>query len=182
MTEKGLTITLLKEKIKDQYYMQDIIEEYVKSFVSVSPQEISNYYIKNQKGFISPLIYIFYVAKSKDNVLIEDIARVTKEKGVIVALKEYDNVLMKLESSKEELKPQIAEILEKLDEGKFKTEKMENMFYFIYLEKKDNPHPLALEEVKEQIYYLLWQEKFRERFRKWIGQLKEKSTIENYYE
>lgn len=182
LLEKGLTIDLLRRKIEDQYRLRDIVDKYVRSWVSVSPKEISSYYSEHPDEFYSSLGYIFYIAKSTDKNILRKISKAIKEKGINEALVQYSDMLMKLESNRDKLRPEISEIIESLQVKEHKIAKVDNLFHLIFLEGKLFPEQLSLGEVKEAIRAYLWDIKFKDKFNQWVGQIKEDAVIENYYE
>ena len=182
LEEKGLTIALLRRRIEDQFRLKDIVDKYVRFRVGVAPKEISNYYSEHLDAFYSSPGYIFYIAKSTDRAVLAKISNVIKEEGILQALAQYGDSLIKLELSQDELRPEISEILESLEVKKHKIAKVESMFHLIFLEEKVFPEQLSLGEVKEAIYAYLWDVKFKEKFTEWVGQLKEDAVIKNYYE
>lgn len=182
LKDKGLTITLLRQKVKEQYMLRDAVDRYVKSRISVLPKEISGYYVEYPDKFYSSEGYIFYIAKTKDNSVLEKISRVIKKGRILEAQAQYSNILYKVESNKDELKPRILKLLTSLHPGKHRIEKIDDIFYLIYLEKAIPPYKLPLEKVKEKIYAYLWDVKFREKFARWVDELKKDAVIKNYYE
>ena len=179
---KGLNITLLKERIKEQYLMRQAINQNIRAFITISPQEISSYYQNNNQEFVTPEGYVFYIAKSDNSAYLEEILQAVNSKGLNFALAEYASDLMQLESTKDKLKPELAECLEGLSEGQCKVTKVEKNFYIICLEEQITARFLTLNEAKEIINSYLGEVKFKQEFQKWIGKLKEKSVIEEYYE
>jgi len=182
LIEKGLTIALLRRKIEDQYRLRDIVDKHIRFRVSVSPKEISSYYSKYRDEFYSSPGYIFYIAKSTDKRVLEKISNVIKKKGILEAIAQYNDMLIKLELNKGELRPEIFEILKSLEVKKHKVKKVGDVFHLIFLEEKVFPAQLPLEEVKEAIHAYLRDIKFREKFNEWVGRLKEDAVIRNYYE
>ena len=182
LKEKGLTITLLRKKIEDQYRLRDVVDKYVRFRIGVSPKEISDYYLEHPDAFYSSRGYVFYIAKSIDRSILEGIASFIKKEGIDQALAEYDDMLLKLESSQEELRVEISEIIESLEVKKHKIAKVDDIFHLIFLEEKNLPTQLSLEESKEAIHAYLWDVKFKERFNQWVGFLREDAVIEKYYE
>ncbi len=182
LKDKGLTITSLKQKIKEQYLIREIIDKYVKSFVSISPSEISRYYAENKDVMQSPAGYIFYIARSEDKSVLEEIAAVITEEGIAKARGAYADTLNRIEANVGELKEEIARILKEAPAEGYALQKIDGDFYLIYLERKIPPRPLSLEEAKEKIHFHLWQMKFQSRFSQWVGELREKAVIEVYYE
>ncbi len=182
LLQKDLNITLLKDKIKEQYLMREIIDKYVKSYVSISPAEVNQYYLSNKEKFYSPLKYIFYIVNSKNAGYIREISSFINEKGIFVAESEYGEALVKLESNQEELKKDILHILSDLEKGGHKIKKIGGLYYLVYLEDIIQPRQLLLDEVQEQIYAQLWQEKFNKRFNEWVDELKSKAVVKIYDE
>lgn len=182
LIEKGLTIALLRKKIEEQYMLREIINKYVKSRISVLPKEISGYYSQYPDEFYSSLGYVFYIAKSADNSILKKISQVIEEEGILQAQAQYEDMLRKIESNKNELRVEISELLEGLDIGKYLIKKIDDRFYLLLLDEKVFPQLLSLEEVKVGIQAYLWDLKFREKFSLWVDELKEDAVIKSYYE
>jgi len=182
LIEKGLTISLLRRKIEDQYLLRDVVDKYVRFRVGVSPTEINSYYSKHPEEFYSALSYVFYIAKSTDRNILEKISDFIEKEGIPQALVQYGDLLIKLESNQDQLRPEISEILESLEIKKHKIVEVDSMFHLIFLEEKFFPEQLLLKEVKDAVHAYLWDVKFKDKFNEWVGQLKENAIIKNYYE
>ncbi|MCQ9205075.1 MAG: SurA N-terminal domain-containing protein [Omnitrophica bacterium] len=182
LLKRDLTVTRVKEKIKEQYLTRTVIDRYVKSFIGVSPQAISSYYLTNREKFYSSAKYIFYIAKSKQKDDLEKIAYLIKEKGIVRVQESYRSILSKIESTDSELREEISKIFKGLAVGGYKIEKSGGIYYLIYLEELFPPRQLTLSEAKEQVYSHLWTEEFRKRFNEWVEELKKKAVIKVYYE
>ena len=180
LIEKGLTIALLRKKIKDQYLLRDIVDKHIKSQVVVSPKEISDYYFKNPEEFYSAVRYSFYIAQSSDESILKKISSIIKNEGISEALIENSDILIKMESDLRELKLGIAKIFENLEIDQCKIVKVDSVYYLIFLEEKIFPTQLSLEEVKEAIYAYLWDLRFKEKFIEWLDELKEDALIKKY--
>lgn len=181
LVERGLTIGLLKDKIKEQYLMRGIIDKKIKSQINVSPQEISLYYEENRKKFISPLKYLFYIVSSKEESNLKDIGDFIQKEGILKAYAKYKSVLKKIESNKDELKQDLIDILAQLENGKFGIKKTKDAYCLVYLEKKIAPENLSLLDVKESIYNRLYDIKFRKLFSEWSKEIKQRAVIKNFY-
>jgi len=182
LIEKGLTVTALKEKINEQYLMRELINMEVRSQVAVSPQEISSYYAANKDKILSSLGYVFYIASSDEKRRLLEIRQLIKAEGLAAAVRDYDDDLVKMESSKDELKKEMVAVLEKLRPGEMEVAKMDDLDYLLYLEEVVEPKQLKLEEAQEQINAYLSNMKFKLRFSKWIKDLKERAVIKIYDE
>ena len=182
LKDKGLTITLLRQKVKEQYMLRDTVDKYVRSLVSILPKEISSYYSEHPDKFYLPDEYVFYIAKTEDNSILEKISQVIRGGRILEAQIRYSNILHKVESNKDELKPGILELLKGLSMGKHRVEEIDETFYLIYLEKIIPSRRLSLEKVKERIHAYLWDAKFREKFTRWVDEIKKNAVIKNYCE
>jgi len=180
LIERGLTITLLKEKISEQFLMREIIEKYVKSSISVSPQQISSYYTANKDSFVSLPSFVFYIAKSPEKNALDEISRFISKQGIEPAQKQYGNMLIEIESDAAELKEDISKILGELKPGESSVNKSGGGFLLVYLKEIIPSKPQPLEAVKERIYAYLRDKKFNERFGEWLEELKEKAVIQIY--
>ena len=181
LAEKGLNIALVKEKIKDQYLMRRIVEKHVKAFVNISPQEVNNYYKKKKGKFYSPIKYIFYIAKSKDTNLLQEVAQMIEKDGIIEAEKRYEDILIKVEASEKELRDDIYRVIKDLKWRNFIIKEFDEGFYLLYLEDIVKPSLLSLDQARDEINLYLGEEKFKEKFDEWSNKLKEKAVIK-YYE
>jgi len=152
LRERGLTVTSLKEKINEQYLMRELIQTQVKFFISISPQEVSDYYAENKAKMLSPIVYVFYIATSQDNSSLEVIASKIEAEGIEAAVSEYADELTRLESTKDELREEIVEIIDRLKKSEVKVAKIEDLHYLIYREQEVAPRLLKLEEAQEHVF------------------------------
>jgi hypothetical protein len=153
----------------------------VRADITISPQELHAFYTQHPDKFSPPPAYVLWIATSKDKNVLVEISKIIKEKGIAQAEKEYDNILTKMESTKERLREEVAQMVEELKEGNFVIKKIDGADHLIYFEKTLVPHQLSFEEAKEQIHGFIWKEKFKARYQEWVATLKSKATIKNYY-
>lgn len=180
LIERGLNITLLKERISGQFLMRQIINNYVSRYISVSPQEISDYYEQHKKEINSPELYSLWIGENSDKNLLTKIAEAIRKDGISVAEKEYPQTMFKLETNMGELREEIAGAVKNLKQGESTIKSVGKLNYLIYFDKIIPSHPLTLTEAQENIYNILWNAKFKQRFNEWVNQLKEKAFIKTY--
>ncbi len=180
LLERGLTITSLKEILKEKMLMQTIVEFNVKSFVGVSPQEISNFYEANKNSFHTVQSYTFFIAESNDYGELKDIADVIDSEGIKIAHRDFKTILFSVESIREELKREIGDVLSGLENSAYSIEKVDDHYYLIYRSHVNEPRVLPIAEVKEQIDAHLKDVRFKQRFVEWLSQLKEAAVIKYY--
>lgn len=179
LMERGLNVTQLKERIKGQFLMQQAIGYFVSSRVIVTPQEISDYYKEHKKEIVEDLKYVIWIIQTKDKNILSATAKTLKEEG-IAALGKQSMHLVRVEAGTKELKEEIAEMVKGLKSGEHAVKKIGEEYYFVYLEKTLPPRELSLEEARENIYNIIWNQKFRQRFEEWVAKLKENAVIKSY--
>ena len=180
LIEKGLTITKLKERIKEQYLIRFALDKYVNSYIDVSPSEVFKFYNERSNLFVLPPTYKLWIASSKDKNKLVKLANLIKKNGIFYAEKEYEELLTDLEVSKENLRPEIYEIISEMQEGDIKIKKIDDLDYLIYLEKVLEPKKISLEDAKQKILNLIRQDKFKKRYKEWLEELKRNALIKIY--
>ncbi len=178
LVERGLTITSLKEIIKEKYLMQVIIEQYVRSQVTIPPQEISTYYVEHQNEFHAPRRYVFYVAQADDYITVKELSMLIDAEGMEAAQKEHADAFVVIESAPEELRPELSSVIGGLTPQAHAIKKIDEAYYLFFLDEIREPRQLSMAEVKENIHEYLRNEKFKIHFTEWIAELKKKAVIE----
>ncbi|MBU1121552.1 MAG: SurA N-terminal domain-containing protein [Candidatus Omnitrophota bacterium] len=180
LVDKGLNITSLKEKIRDQYISRQIVEIYVKSRIYIEPKEISQYYQKHLDVFSLPSRYAICIAKFKDHDFIKEIARVIDSEGIEKAKDKYADSLVRVESGKEEMREEVSTVLSEIQKGDYFIREIDGLFYLVFLEDELASEVIPLESVKEKIYAIIWDQKMRSSFLDWMNKLKEKALVKVY--
>ena len=180
LIEKGLTITKLRERIKEQYLIRFALDKYVNSRIDVSPSEVLKFYNERNNLFVLPPTYKLWIASLKDKNKLVKLANLIKEKGIFYVEKEYQGILTDLEASKEDLRSEIYEIISKMQEGNIEIKKIDGIDYLIYLEKISESKKISFEEAKQNILNLIRQEKFKKRYKEWLEELKGNALIKIY--
>jgi subtilase family serine protease len=118
--------------------------------------------------------------KTKDKNFLSQVTKAAKAKGFEQTKNEYGNYFVNLEATTNDLSEDAAKLIQGIKEGEFAVTKVENEHVFIYLDKVIASRQLSLEEANEKIYAILWDKKFKERFKQWIQELKTKALIAMY--
>ncbi|MDD5195817.1 MAG: SurA N-terminal domain-containing protein [Candidatus Omnitrophica bacterium] len=182
LTERGLNVTMLRTRIKEQYMVRQLIDRYVRAHISVSPQELRSFYEEHPDKFSPPLTYVIWIATSKDKDDLIELGKLITEKGFIAVEKEHTEKFVKLELTKDQLREEVAQLIQDTKEGHFIIKKFDGNDNLIYFEKTLPMRRLSFEEAGEQIYSFLWKEKFKKRYQEWVSSLKAKATIKNHYQ
>ena len=177
LAKEGLNVTLLKEKLKEQYLIQWMIEKYVRSKIKIAPYEVTQFYYNNKEKFIKPCSYFLWIGKWEKEKEVEKIYEKLRENPKI---SKESCGLTHIQVEENELKEEIKKIVKEMKEKELVKRKVGDFFYLIYLEKKIPSRRLSLEEVKDEIHSLLEEKKFEELFKKWIKDLKKEALIKIY--
>ncbi len=179
LVKEGLTLNLLKEKLKNQYLMQNVIDKYVRSSISISPQTITNFYDNQTINFFHPRKYAIWMLKSKDRAVLQELRKQIKGYGMDSLDKDKYGIV-RIEVEDEDLKEEIRDIVIRLKEGESMIKELSGLYYLVYLEKNISPRQVPLEEAGEGIHLYLWQQKFEKAFTEWLDNLKAEAIIKIY--
>jgi len=182
----GLTITDLKNKIRDQLKAQSIIDYEVRSKIFVNPQEVTEYYEKNPQLFKKPemvnLDTIFIKNETDPKGPQEKINKVLsllKEKDFREVAQEYSASPSVGIIFKGQFKPSIEDVVFKLNIGDVSAPiATADGTYIFKIVAKLPEEVAALETVKEGIHNRIFQQKFRERLEEWLKKLKQDAYID----
>ncbi|UCD16106.1 MAG: SurA N-terminal domain-containing protein [Candidatus Omnitrophota bacterium] len=180
LIEKGLNITSLKEKIKEQYLLRQMIDKYVKSKARVAPKEISQYYKEHIEEFSLPARYAIWIAKFKDYDFIKEIGHLIDREGIEKARQKYADLLVRMESREKDLIDQISGVLSQIRQGDYFIREVNSLYYLVFLESELPAGSVPLEEVKEKIYARILDKKVKENFLEWMKELREKAMVKIY--
>lgn len=179
LVKEGLTLNLLKEKLKNQYLMQKVIDKYVRSNISISPQTITNFYNDQTIDFFHPRKYTIWMLKSEDRAVLQELREQIKGYGMDSLDKDKYGIV-RIEVEDKDLKEEIRDIVVRLKEGESMIKELSGVYYLVYLEKNIPPRQVPLEEAGEGIHLYLWQQKFQKAFTEWLDNLKAEAIIKIY--
>ena len=179
LRSEGLTITMLKEKLKNQYLTQSIIEKCVRSKIEVSPQKVTEYYEGHNLDFVVPRECTLWVAKSENRELLQEIPSLLDSGGIDVIDREKYK-LSKVEVKENSLKTEIKDIVRTLCEGEYTIKDISGIYYFVYVEEVKPFSLMSLEDARGKIFSYLWEQKFKASFSEWVDNLKKDAVIKIY--
>ncbi len=180
LAKEGLSVAKVKERIRESFLIRKAVEKYINSKIEISPIEITNYYNEHIEDFISPLRYICWIAKSNKKDFLEKLADAIKKDGINKVVDGNKEIFFKIDSEGEGLKDEVREVIEKMKDSEFEIKEIEGAYYLIYLVKVIPEHKRFLNEVKEEIYKKLWEEKFSKKFSQWVEKLKKQFMVKIY--
>lgn len=178
LADRGLTIDKIKQIIKNQLLVRQIINEEVSSHIKIFPSEVTSYYKEHFSEFYQPqeISYIALKFKSKYQVyqVYEEVRSSSHPEEVFEKYKDKSiSGKINKEGARDELKG-----LFRLNKGAI-TEpiKIDEAFYIFRILEKKPQKIIPLSEVKETIWRKIYKEKFNKRLKEWINSLKEKAYI-----
>lgn len=186
LTMQKLVLGDVKNKIQEQIMMRSIVESEVRDKVFVHPQEVTDYYNTHQQELKQPerieLDSIFIRDDSKEqsaDFKIQDILKKLKEGQNFAKLREeFSNSEPIGIVKKGMLNEEIEKVVYNLKLGEVSTPvKTNNGIYLFKLMKKIPESELGLEEIRDKIYQMLFEQKFTEKLTFWVDGLKEKAYI-----
>lgn len=177
---QGLTEADIAAKIRDQAAMYNIIEQKVKSQITISPSEVTDFYSANIENFRFPEKRRLKFIKTTDKNIAQEIeSRVKKNGDLGLAAKEGSLQINTLSvSSKEELKPQLKEVVFNLNKGEISDVILIDDYYYIFeLQEIIPSRQQNLSEVQDSIHKFLFEKKMQEKLTSWLEELKKNSYI-----
>ncbi len=178
---QGLTEADIEEKIRDQALMYSIIEQKVKSQITISPSEITDFYYANIEEFKFPEERDLQYIKTTDKNVAQEIENsINNGQELASAAGGHKLEVNTLKaSSKEELKIQLKEAVFKLDKGKFSEPILIDDYYYIFkLLEITLARQQSLSEVQDSIHRFLFERKMQEKLTSWLEELKKNSYIQ----
>jgi hypothetical protein len=124
--------------------------------------------------------YALGIAKTKDKNILSVITKTIKSNGFEQAKQDYNNLFTSLEATENELDEDLSTALKALKEKEFVVKRINEEYFFIYLEKITPPKMLSLEEANDKIYSIIWDKKFKKRFTEWVKRLRDDAIVVVY--
>jgi parvulin-like peptidyl-prolyl isomerase len=181
LTKQGLNQADLEAKIKEQLLMYRAIELRVKENIIIAPDEITNFYNKNLKTFVSGEERELDVITLEDKELAKTLSYNLRTGAKIEDLAtRFPFTLNKLKVMPgEEFRKEIKDVIFKLGLTEISEPvKIGNKYYIFKLLEITPPRQLSLSEVQDKIQAYLFEEKMKEGLSRWLAELKKKSYIQ----
>lgn len=198
LVKDGLTVTELRKRITDQFKAKYIVEMEVKSKIFVNPNEVTEYYQNNLNEFNKPeranldSIFIPFsdstqtlsTKNSKDKTgaqkkAADAINLLKNGKDFLEVAKQYSQLPSVGIIAKGQMLPEIENAVFALKVNETSQPLTTDTGIFIFkLKAKLPPESAPLEEVKDQIYNMLFTKKFQARLTAWLDDLRKKAYVE----
>jgi len=187
LIKNGATLTDLKNKIRNQMKIKFVIDREVKSKIYVNPQEVTDFYEKNKSQFNQGErinLESIFIAYGEDKIAAftkanEALKQVKEGKNFKEAVQEYSQAPSVGTIERGQLLPVIEETVFKLELNDVSSlVEVDSGIYILKLIEKSPAKISSLEDVKGAVYDLLFKEKFKERFMRWLEKLKDDAYVE----
>jgi len=177
---QGLVLADIENKIKEQLLMYSIIELKIRSKVLIRPDEVTAFYNKNIKEFISGEALQLGVITLEN----EDLAKTysynlksgkNPEELALI----YPATINKLTTMRGgELKKDVEDVVFNLGVGGISEPiKIEDRYYIFKLDGVIPSRQKTLSEVQDKIHSFIFEEKMRKELTEWLDGIKTKSYI-----
>lgn len=180
LSRQGLVQADLEQKIREQIIMYNIIEYQIWDKIMVKPDEVTDFYNKNIKDFVSAEEREVDCFSLDDRDLASAFSFDLKEgKKMEDLATRYPLNVNKIKARKGgELKKDIEEAVFKLGLQEVSLPvAVDNKYYVFRLTDIIPSRQLTLSEVQDKIHSFLFDFKMREKLNQWLQELKKKSYI-----
>lgn len=180
LMRQGLTQADIEKRIREQFLMFIIVEQKVRSKVTVDPDDVTDFYEQNKKDFVTLTVRDLDAFAFEDGSQAKSFANSLKngEKSEDLALK-YAFTMNTISSRNgETLKQEIDEVVSGLGENEISSPvKIQDKYYVFRVTSLIPPRELSLSEAQDEIHAFLLEKKSQEKLASWLDELKKKSYI-----
>ncbi len=181
LTSRGLNLTDIETKIREQFLMFEIIDRKVKSKVIVKPQEVTAYYYAHKKDFGKPELRWVRFLTIKDPEIINELKQEIyhyENLDQVAAVYSLQITDLGWVTSKQ-LNKQIARIVFNLEEGRISPlMNLADNNYLFEVKQIQPSKELSLTQMQDEISKYLFEKKMKQALREWLEELKSKAYIE----
>ncbi len=188
LNEEGLTISDLNKKIINQLKAKYIVDIEIRQKIFVNPQDVTQYYNSHSKEFERKAKYdlqSIYVSFENGGVQ-EARTKAAQARSKLMAGDDFDKVFKEYSQGPSvgsieqgQMVPAIENVVFNLKLGEVSD--LVEVDGGIYVFKVTGILPgrvESLQEAKDRIYSILFDEQFRKRFEEWINKLQKKNYVE----
>ncbi len=187
INKEGVTISDIRKKIEDQFKAQYVVDKDVRDKIYVNPQDVTAYYNAHLQDYRRKArVYLQSIvvkgskfdqeARKKAG---EALARVKRGEDFQAVAKECSDLPYIGEVEEESLGPAFKAAVDKMQVGGLSdVVSTGEGFYILKLTGRMPAGEPLLNDVKEEIYQSLFEEKFKVAFKAWLEKLRKKSYVE----
>lgn len=191
----GLTITILRNRYKDQLMMAKLVAHEIKDKIVVTPAEISEYYDKHSEELKIPEsvrlknIMIRFDETTDESLAkqkADDICRLIKEgRDFSDLVKQYSQGAKASEGGdlgfvpRGQMREEFDSVIFTLKPGEVSSPiKTDTGYYIFKVEEKKDPYLPPLSEMRDDIENTIFRDKAQQRYKEWMAKLKRDAFIQ----
>lgn len=195
LKEAGLSVERLKDRMRDQLMIQELIERHIRSTIVVSPQEVARALAEHpewakpgDRARASHLLIRVSEHRSEGDArtLIDDLRRQLVQGADFAAVaKRYSEDPHRDDggamgwSASGELLPELDAALFRLPVGELSMPIQTRLgFHLLRVDERRAASSLSLMEAHRTVYEQLYQQKFQQAFTRWLGEITRKAYID----
>jgi peptidyl-prolyl cis-trans isomerase SurA len=197
LSQQGMTLSDLRDQIRDQLMVSDLVNSFVRSRIALLTPEIEKYYKDHAEDFTSPeevsLSEIIIASEGDDkeaeNRAADLYGRLQKGESFATLASQYSKGPTANKGGSigtymvSTLKPETVETIKGLKEGNISPPSKIAEGYVIYRVDSRSPTTVKpLDEVRDEIKGRLYASKFNPEYERFISQLREEAYIQIYSE
>lgn len=187
LNAQGITVSDIKKKITNQLKSKYEVDLEVRDKVFVNPEEVTQYYNNHKDEFESRTKYnldSIYISYNKGKP--EAINKIKQARKELMAQGDFEKISKEFSEAPSvgtleqgQMVPAIEKEVFSLKEGEVSQPvEVEGGVYLFKVKNIISGHKQSLEEVKNSIYYKLFDEQFQTKFKAWVDKLREKAYVE----
>jgi len=179
LASQGISLTELREKLKNQLLIYMAVQKEIKNKTQVSPREVTEYYEQHKDRFMVPeSVVVQSIFVEDKDVLKEVMQKLAAGEDFSALSKTYSKRSDLGTVSRGQLKKDLEDFLFACEIGKpSKPFPFDNGYYIFLVKEKIPPVERSLDEVKGKIESILTNEKSEKLLKAWIEDLKDKAYI-----
>jgi parvulin-like peptidyl-prolyl isomerase len=176
---QGLVQADVESRIREQLLMYGIIEAKVRSKIVINPKEVTEFYEKNMEEFKSPAEFQVESLTTEDAEQARQALVNLKNGKEPETLANTQSVSWdKMNIVKGQLRKDIEDVVFNLKAGEVSSPlKIGNKYYIFKLNRIIPPLQQNLNQVRDQVYTFLFNQKMEEELTRWLDELKKRSYI-----
>ena len=180
LRRQGITEADLEKRIREQYLMLAIVDDKIKSNISVNPSEVTEFYENNSADFKAPEEReVELVSIKEEKEAKRFFSQLNKGYNFQELAVKYHVLVNKIIVSEAgQLNKYIEAVILRLKPGQYSPPiKFQGNYYIFRLIKIIPPRQMSLNEVQDRVYTFLYNKKMQEKMSAWLDELKKKTYI-----
>jgi parvulin-like peptidyl-prolyl isomerase len=187
LNDQGITIGELKKKLTDQMKAKYTVDIEVREKIFVNPQDVTKYYNEHKADFIRRKkinLDSIYISFDKDKNLAR--ARAAEARKKLLDGEDFEKISKEYSQAPSVGTIEQGQMVPAIEDAvfKLKLEEVSDLIEVeggIYVFKVKGISPgkeQTLQEVKDQVYYELFDQQFQVKFKEWVEKLRSKAYVE----